>query len=94
MKINISHVAKLANLLLTPEEEKKYENQLSQILDYVNKLNKLDTKNVEPTFNVTGINNIYRKDTTSPSLSQDEAIKNASKKKNGLFVIEGVFKEK
>lgn len=93
MKINISHVAKLAKLPLTAEEEKKYESQLSQVLNYINKLNEVDTKNVEPTFNVTDLNNQLRKDQTVPSLSTEEALKNASFKKNDLFATEGVFKE-
>lgn len=93
MKINISHVAKLAKLKLTPDEEKKYKSQLSQILDYINKLNEVDTKNIEPTFNTTGLKNTFRKDETSPSLSQQEALKNAFKEENGLFVKIGIFKE-
>ena len=93
MKIDIAHIAKLANLPLTPEEEKKYEAQLSQILEYINKLNEVDTENIEPTFNVTGLKNALREDKVCQSLSQENALQNASSKKNGLFETQGIFKE-
>ena len=93
MKIDVSHVAKLANLPLTSEEEKKYSEQLSAILDYVDQLNQVSTENVEPTFNVTGLSNVMSGDKTISSLSQEEALQNASEEKDGLFVTKGVFEE-
>lgn len=88
----VKHVAKLANLPLSKEEEEKYSDQLSKILDYVDKLNEVDTTNIEPTFNVSGLSNVMRQDETSPSLSQEEALSNVSKKKEGFFETKGVFK--
>ncbi|RJQ25567.1 Asp-tRNA(Asn)/Glu-tRNA(Gln) amidotransferase subunit GatC [Candidatus Parcubacteria bacterium] len=93
MKIDIKHVAKLANLPLTPEEEEKYGKELPKILDYFNKLNELDTQNVEPTFSVIDLSNVMRNDEVLPSLSQDEALKNAPKKENGLIKVETIFKK-
>lgn len=93
MKIDVKHVARLANLPLSKEEEEKYSEQLSKILDYVDQLNQVDTLGVEPTFNVTGNSNVMRKDETVASLSQEEALSNASNKKDGLFVTKGVFDE-
>ena len=55
MKIDVAKVAKLANLTLKPEEKVKFEKQLSETLEYVNKLNSVDTENVEPTSQVTGL---------------------------------------
>lgn len=92
-KDQVKHVAKLANLPLTEEEEEKYSEQLSKILDYIDQLNKVDTKNVEPTFNVSGQENVMSKDETLTSLSQEEALQNASKKERGVFVTKGVFKD-
>lgn len=89
----VKKVAKLANLPLTPEEEEKYSEQLSAILEYVDQLNQVDTLGVEPTFNVTGLNNVMSEDETVISLSQEEALSNASKKENGFFVTKGVFEE-
>lgn len=93
MKIDVKHVAKLANLPLTSEEEEKYSGQLSKILGYIGQLNEVDTSGVEPTFNVSGQNTIEREDTTTPSLSQDGALANAPKKNDGMFETKGVFEE-
>ncbi len=93
MKIDVKKVAKLANLPLTPDEELKYSDQLSKILDYVEQLNKVDTKDVEPTFNVSGQSNVMRKDEVGECLSQEDAISNAPNKKDGFVVTKGVFNE-
>lgn len=82
MKIDdVKHVAKLASLPLSSEEEEKYSGQLSKILDYIEQLNKVDTSNVEPTFNVSGLSNVMAKD----------ALKKGSNTKIGFFVTKGVF---
>lgn len=92
MKIDVKKVAKLANLQLTPEEEEKYSEQLSKILEYIDKLNEVNTENVEPTYNVTGLSNVMRPDEVGDcTISSDEALKNASHSKNGFFVTKGVF---
>lgn len=89
----VKKVAKLANLPLSNEEEEKYEDQLSNILDYIEQLNEVDTSDVEPTFNVTGQSNVMREDETTTCLSQEEALSNASKKKDGMFETKGVFED-
>lgn len=93
-KINVSHVAKLANLKLTSEEEEKYSGQLSKILEYVEQLNEVDTENVEPTYNVSGLSNVMRPDEVGDcTISQEDAISNASSRKDGFIVTKGVFEE-
>lgn len=89
----VKKVTKLANLPLTEEEEEKYSEQLSEILEYIDQLNVVDTFGVEPTFNVTRNVNVLRKDETFASLSQEEALSNAPVKKDGMFVTKGVFDE-
>ena len=91
MKIDVPNVAKLANLPLKPEEEKKFEKQLSDILSYVEKLNEVDTKNVEITSQVTGLENIARKDESGPSLTQEEALSNTKSTHNGFFKVKAVL---
>lgn len=93
MKINISHIAKLANLSLLPNEKIKLEHQLEETIDYVKELNQIDTKNIEPTSQVTGLENITRQDTAKPSLSQDQALSNAKSKHNGFFKVPAIFNE-
>jgi aspartyl-tRNA(Asn)/glutamyl-tRNA(Gln) amidotransferase subunit C len=91
MKINVRHIAKLANLDLTTDEEKKFEEQLSQILDYVDKLQEVNTDHVEETSQITGLENITRDDVAGPSLSQDEATSNSKSTQNGMFKVKGIL---
>lgn len=93
MKINVAHVAKLANIPLSDKEKEKFEEQLSSILDYVEKLNEIDTKNVEPTSQVTGLENVTREEEVTPSLSQEEVLKNAKTKHNGFFKVKAILKK-
>lgn len=96
----VKYVAKLANLPLTSDEEEKYSQQLSNILEYVDQLNSVDTKNVEPTFNVSGQSSVESEDKLGECLSAEDALSNAPKEENavpagrqGLFVTKGVFNE-
>src|SRR5258708_29250876 len=89
----VKKVAKLANLPLTESEEEKYSDQLSKVLDYIEQLQKVNTRGIEPTYNPTGLFNVFRPDQTSQSLSQDEALQNTSNQKHGFFVTKGVFEE-
>lgn len=93
MKIDVKKVAKLANLPLSDSEEEKYSVQLSKILEYIDQLNKVNTDNVEPTYNVSGLSNIMRSDEIKESLNQEEVTKNGSDVKEGMFVTKGVFEE-
>lgn len=93
MKIDVPHVAKLANLKLTESQIKTFEKQLESIVDYIDKLRKADTKRVEETSQVTGLENVTRNDETSPSLSQEEALSNSKSTHNGLFKVKGIFNE-
>ena len=87
----VKKVAKLANLQILEEEVEKYAHQLSEILDYIDLLEKVDTKNVDPTFNVTGVFNHMSSDTVLESLTDRETLQNVKSKKNGYFVTKGVF---
>lgn len=91
MKIDVSRVAKLANLPLTDVEKKKFATQLSSILEYIEKLSEVDTKNIQPTSQVTGLENVTREDAASTSLSQEEALANTSAKHNNLFKVPAIL---
>ena len=90
---DVKHVAKLANLTLTEEEIKKFQGQLSQILDYVNQLQEVDTSGIKETSQVTGLENEFREDEVNQSLSQAQALSNAKNIKNGYIQVPHVFKE-
>ena len=90
MKISmqeVEHVAKLARLELSAQEMERLVDQLSNILTYVEKLNELDTKGVEPTSHVLDIRNVMRADAASPSLSQERALSNAPEKAAGHYKV-------
>lgn len=91
MKINIKHVAKLANLPFSKVEEKKYSKQLSQILEYMEKLNNVSTEKIEPTSQVTGLKNVTRDDKITPSLTQDEVVANAKSIHNGMLKVKAIW---
>ncbi len=79
-KQEVEHVARLARLELSEQEKETLTDQLSNILTYVEKLNELDTKGVEPTSHVLDINNVMRDDVPEASLTQDRALANAPDK--------------
>jgi len=90
MKISIQeveHVANLARLELSEQESGRLTDQLSNILTYVEKLNELDTKGVEPTAHVLDIRNVMREDITAPSLTQERALANAPEKAAGHYKV-------
>ena len=89
----VKHVAKLAKLSLTSQEVKKFQKQLSEVLDYVDVLKKVDTKGIEPTSQVTGLENIFRPDKPGKSLLPEEVLKNANQKNDGLFVVKAILKK-
>ncbi|HUD04555.1 MAG TPA: Asp-tRNA(Asn)/Glu-tRNA(Gln) amidotransferase subunit GatC [Patescibacteria group bacterium] len=91
MKIDVLHIAKLANLPLKKEEIAKYEEQLSSILAYIEKLKTVKTNNVQETSQVTGLENVTRDDSPAPSLSQTEALSNTKSKQNGSFKVKAIF---
>ena len=69
---DIRHIAKLARLKLAEGEVGKFTKELSSILDYIAVLNELDTENVPPTAQVTGIRNVLREDIVQPSEASKE----------------------
>jgi aspartyl-tRNA(Asn)/glutamyl-tRNA(Gln) amidotransferase subunit C len=85
--MDIKYVAHLARLALTPEEEEQLGAQLGNILHYIEKLNQLDVSQVEPTSHAVPLVNVTREDVVRPSLSNEEALKNAPSKANGLFLV-------
>ena len=87
MEMDLSRVVKFARIELTPEEERRLAPQLSEVLKYIEKLNELDVSGVEPTAHATPLSNVMREDEPRDSLSQEDALRNAPKAANGLFVV-------
>ncbi len=89
----VHHIAQLANIPISSDEEAKLAGQFEETIEVVAHLSELDTANVEPTSQVTGLENVLRDDVvdTSRMFSQDQALANASKKADGYFVVPQVI---
>ena len=87
VEIDVNYVAHLARLELTPEEEKKFGEQLAQVLAYVEKLKQLDVTGIEPTAHAMPRVNVTRADEPHTSLPHADAMGNAPAQANGLFVV-------
>ena len=85
--IDVKYVAHLARLALTPEEEQKFGTQLGNILGYIEKLKEVDVSGVEPTAHAFPLVNVTRPDEVRPSISNEDALRNAPAKANGLFMV-------
>ena len=86
-EIDVKYVAHLARLSLSPDEEQKIGAQLSNILGYIEKLKEVDVTGVEPTAHAFPLVNVTRPDKVCPSLSHEEALRNAPARANGLFMV-------
>lgn len=92
MRIDVKKIAALSKISITADEEKALGSQLEETLKYIESLNKVDTSSVEPTSQVTGLENVEREDVATPSLSQKEALLNSKSTQNGFFKVKGVLK--
>jgi aspartyl-tRNA(Asn)/glutamyl-tRNA(Gln) amidotransferase subunit C len=86
-EIDIKYVAHLARIALTPDEEKKLAAQLGNILGYIEKLKEIDVSKVEATAHAVPLINVTRADEIRESLSNEDALRNAPKQANGLFIV-------
>jgi aspartyl-tRNA(Asn)/glutamyl-tRNA(Gln) amidotransferase subunit C len=95
-KVDVVHVAKLAKLSLSEEEIKKYSDQLSAVIDYFGELSAVDTTNIEPTSQTTGLENVYREDIviSDQPLTQDQALSGSDKIYNGYFKVGAILSER
>lgn len=94
MKINesdIKKVAKLARLELSPEEMDEYSIQLSGILEYVDKINELDTSSVEAADHIVEVSNVFRKDSVGGSFKKGELQSVAPDFRDGYIVVPKVI---
>ena len=80
-------MAELARLRLTEDEVEQYTGQLDAILNYMEKLNTLDTTEVVPTAHVIEMGNVVREDRVIPSLTVEQALANAPAKRRGFFQV-------
>ena len=94
----IEHIANLARIKLGEKEKEGLKKDLSSILDYINKLNKVGTKNVEPIFQTTGIVSAFRTDEDRKEFKMDEKLNEkligqAPHKKERFIKVKSILKK-
>lgn len=91
-KMTVHHIARLSRLSLTEEQVKTFSEELSVILEYISKLNQLDTTNVPPTSHaVSDVKNVFRQDKVKQSLALNEVLKNAPRRIKDFFGVPKVI---
>lgn len=84
---DVEHIAELARLSFSHEEIELFSSQLNDILIYIEKLNELDTQNVQPTTHAHELVNRFRDDREEASIGVEKALENAPQSEGGQFVV-------
>lgn len=87
----VLHIAELAKLGITEQETVLFAEQLSEILDYAERLNCLDTSNTPPTAHAIPLDNVMRPDTVLPSLTPEQVLANAPRRQGDQFVVKPIL---
>ena len=90
---DVQHIAELAKLNLSDAEEALYQEQLSAILDYAQRLNALDTEAIPPTATVLPLRSVMREDVTRPSQPVDEILANAPARSGDAFEVHVILED-
>lgn len=87
----IDYVGILAKLELSPEEKEQAKRDMSEMLDYVGKLNELNTDNVEAMSHTFSYNNVFREDVVTNGNDRDNLLSNAPEEKDGCYKVPKTF---
>lgn len=87
----IEYVGILAKLELSDEEKEQAKKDMGSMLDYIDKLNELDTEGVEPMSHVFPVNNVFREDEVTNGDDRDNILLNAPQKKEGTYMVPKTF---
>lgn len=87
----IDYVGILAKLELSSNEKKQAKQDMESMLNYIDKLNELDTSKIEPMSHIFPVNNVFREDVVTNIDTRDELLKNAPQEKDGMFVVPKTF---
>lgn len=88
---DVKHVAILSRLGLDDDELQKYEEELNDVLNFMEKLNELDTQGVEPTSHVLDIHNVFRSDVVEKSLDLEDVLANAPDRDDDYFKVPSIL---
>lgn len=87
----IDYVGILAKLELFDEEKEKAKKDMGEILDYIDKLNELDTSGVEPMSHVFPVNNVFREDEVTNGDDRENMLKNAPDRNEEAYIVPKTF---
>lgn len=87
----IDYVGILAKLELSGEEKEQAKKDMANMLNYIDKLNELDTEGVEPMSHVFPVNNVFREDVVTNGDDRENILKNAPEEKDGMFNVPKTF---
>ena len=87
----IEYVGILAKLELSDEEKEQAKKDMGSMLDYIDKLNELDTSGVEPMSHIFPVNNVFREDVVTNGDDREAILANAPEEKDGSFVVPKTF---
>jgi aspartyl-tRNA(Asn)/glutamyl-tRNA(Gln) amidotransferase subunit C len=90
---DVRHIAHLSRLNPTDDEVRLFSGQLSAILEYVEQLNEVDTKDVPPTAHALPVKNVFRDDVPGKCLTPDEALSNAPARDGQFFAVPKVLEQ-
>lgn len=93
-KNDVEKIAQLAKLKFEDSEMDEYTKDMNNILAYMDKLNQLNTENVEPLSHPNEDSNVFRNDELKPSISSEDALKNAPEKDDKYFKVPKVIQVK
>jgi aspartyl-tRNA(Asn)/glutamyl-tRNA(Gln) amidotransferase subunit C len=85
--LDVAYVARLARINLTEAEAKTFQKQLDDVLKYVEKLRQADVTRVEAAAHALPVFNVFREDAPGECLTAEQALSNAPRKANGLFIV-------
>lgn len=87
----IEYVGILAKLELNEEEKEQAKKDMGSMLDYIDKLNELDTQGAEPMSHVFPVNNVFREDVVTNGDAREQMLANAPQKKDGTYMVPKTF---
>jgi aspartyl-tRNA(Asn)/glutamyl-tRNA(Gln) amidotransferase subunit C len=86
----VHYIARLVRLEISTEQAEVFSQQFSQIIEYFQMLNEVDTREVKPAYENTSLKNIFREDVVSPSMSRKEFLDNAPQQEGPFVKIPGI----
>ncbi len=90
-RADVQHVANLARLALSPDEEERFQHQLSAVFEHFQKLSALDTEQISPTAQVIPLRNVMRPDAVEDSLPEQDVLANAPDREGDQFRVRAIL---